>query len=158
MEELKDNVCEEETTRTEQGSSVEEEKGSAVLGKFKNVDALARAYEALQSEFTKRSQRLKELEKAQREADNTPTGGLKQGGEKDRGTGVEKLRAAAKAKKEREKAFDSFVAELESEGSPKIVENGNGQPDSLHTSVAEEHGFSAASSADLGVGVEESPT
>ena len=40
-----------------------DEKDSAVLGKFKDVDALARAYSALEAEFTRRSQRLKELEK-----------------------------------------------------------------------------------------------
>ena len=39
------------------------ENASAVLGKFKDVNALARAYESLQAEFTRRSQRLKELEK-----------------------------------------------------------------------------------------------
>ena len=33
-----------------------------VLGKFKNVDALARAYSELEAEFTRRSQRLKALE------------------------------------------------------------------------------------------------
>lgn len=32
------------------------------LGKFKSVDALLRAYAELESEFTRRSQRLKELE------------------------------------------------------------------------------------------------
>ena len=31
--------------------------------KFKSVDALARAYGALEAEFTRRSQRIKELEK-----------------------------------------------------------------------------------------------
>lgn len=32
------------------------------LGKFKSVDALSHAYEELESEFTRRSQRLKQLE------------------------------------------------------------------------------------------------
>lgn len=57
----KENVCE-ETVKTEQGTEVTE-KGSAVLGKFKDVNALAAAYGCLQAEFTRRSQRLKELEK-----------------------------------------------------------------------------------------------
>ena len=35
-----------------------------VLGKFKSVDALVNAYSALEAEFTRRSQRLKELEAA----------------------------------------------------------------------------------------------
>lgn len=40
-----------------------EEMGSAVFKKFKDVNALARAYGALEAEFTRRSQRLKELER-----------------------------------------------------------------------------------------------
>ena len=39
-----------------------EEKGSAELGKFKDVNALLQAYLALEAEFTRRSQRLKALE------------------------------------------------------------------------------------------------
>lgn len=37
------------------------------LGKFKDVAALKQAYEALEAEFTRRSQRLKELEAANKE-------------------------------------------------------------------------------------------
>ena len=40
-----------------------EELGSTVFKKFKDVNALARAYGALEAEFTRRSQRLKELER-----------------------------------------------------------------------------------------------
>ena len=46
----------------EQQQSVSVEKGS--LGKFKDVDALMSAYNSLQAEFTKRCQRIKELESA----------------------------------------------------------------------------------------------
>ncbi|MDE6791094.1 MAG: hypothetical protein K2J61_05165 [Clostridia bacterium] len=43
-----------------------EEKGAAAeLGKFKDVKALAEAYRALEAEFTRLSQRLKELEEKQ---------------------------------------------------------------------------------------------
>lgn len=43
-----------------------EEKGAAAeLGKFKDVKALTEAYRALEAEFTRRSQRLKELEEMQ---------------------------------------------------------------------------------------------
>lgn len=43
-----------------------EEKGAAAeLGKFKDVKALTEAYRALEAEFTRRSQRLKELEQVQ---------------------------------------------------------------------------------------------
>ena len=39
------------------------EVGSAALGKFKDVNALFEAYRSLQAEFTRRSQRLKRLER-----------------------------------------------------------------------------------------------
>lgn len=41
-----------------------EESAPAALGKFKSVDALKHAYEALEAEFTRRSQRLRELEQS----------------------------------------------------------------------------------------------
>ena len=70
QEEKKENVYE-EAVGTEQGenegSRVETDavrQGSAVPEKFASVDALVRAYESLQAEFTRRSQRLRELEKA----------------------------------------------------------------------------------------------
>ena len=39
-----------------------EDKGEVSLGKFKDVGALLNAYNSLQSEFTKRCQKIKELE------------------------------------------------------------------------------------------------
>ena len=84
------------------------EKVSTDLGKFRSVDALLRAYEALQSEFTRRSQRLKELE---READNSSAS---DGGGRDGKNGAEKLRKNAAQKRAETKDFDTFVSELES--------------------------------------------
>ena len=108
--EIKDNVYAlEDGTKTGQSTAVEgnarggaKEKGSAVLGKFKDVSALERAYETLQAEFTRRSQRLKELERA---AENFKA---EQGVD-----GAEKLRKNAGVRKERTKEFDGFVAEIE---------------------------------------------
>lgn len=40
-----------------------EEQQAESLGKFRDVQALEKAYQALEAEFTRRSQRLKELEK-----------------------------------------------------------------------------------------------
>ncbi len=94
-----------ETTRAEDAEMqvpVEGEKNaSTVLGKFKDVDALTRAYESLQAEFTRRSQRLRSLEK---EVENF----RKLGGE----SGAEKLRRTARVRREAAKAFDNFVAEV----------------------------------------------
>ncbi len=84
-----------------EGASVPPVDASAVLGKFRSVDALARAYESLQAEFTRRSQRLRALEK---EVENFKEGS---------GSGAEKLRRLATARRAEEKEFDAFVAEME---------------------------------------------
>ena len=62
-------------------AEAEREKGPAILGKFRSADALAEAYSALQAEFTRRSQRLRELE---RKAENpeAKAGGALQTAEK----------------------------------------------------------------------------
>ena len=115
MEE-KENVYK-ETTQSETGvmtqagqeqENTAPEKVSTDLGKFRSVDALVKAYEALQSEFTRRSQRLKELE---READNSYASAEGGRGEKN---GAEKLRKSAAQKRAETKDFDTFVSELES--------------------------------------------
>lgn len=92
----------EETTRSEDTTAVEGEKASTVPSKFKDVDALARAYSSLQAEFTRRSQKLKELEK---KLENF------EGEGRDARSGAEKLRGNAKARREEEKQFDQFMAE-----------------------------------------------
>lgn len=43
-------------------AEAENNQAATALGKFKSVDALLSAYESLEAEFTRRSQRLKELE------------------------------------------------------------------------------------------------
>ena len=113
---IKENVCE-ELFGTEQGMkecgdgekesrAPEKEMRSAVPEKFKDVDALARAYNSLQAEFTRRSQRLKELE---RMVENS---GLK-GEETLMPSAAEKLRKTAEAVKAEEREFNRFVSELE---------------------------------------------
>ena len=64
-ERMKENGCALEP-KTERGMEIEaqrEQKGSTELGKFKDVNALLQAYTALEAEFTRRSQRLKALER-----------------------------------------------------------------------------------------------
>ena len=92
----------EKNSPTEEFAEAKEKEALTVLGKFKDVSALVRAYESLQAEFTRRSQRLRELEK---EADNFKE-------ENTLSTGAEKLRKAAKAKREERKEFDAFVADM----------------------------------------------
>ncbi len=76
-------------------------ENSTVLGKFKDVDALSKAYESLQAEFTRRSQRLRALEK---EVENF--------GRLEGTTGAEKLRKSAQSRRAESKKFDEFVAEV----------------------------------------------
>ncbi len=108
---MKEENVYEETTRTEETTAVSEKgadrksvenTNSTVLGKFKDVDALARAYGSLQAEFTRRSQRLKELEKMMENSEKGELGEAR--------SGAEKLRKNALARKAETKRFDEFVA------------------------------------------------
>lgn len=59
---MKENITESVSV---QSAEAQETKGTAetpLLGKFKSVDALLDAYNSLEAEFTRRSQRLRELE------------------------------------------------------------------------------------------------
>ena len=96
---------------------------SAVLGKFKDVDALARAYSSLQSEFTRRSQRLKELEKT-----------LENLEEKDVGSGAEKLRKNAATRRDRVKEFDAFLAGM-CKGGESIAQEENSTENAEEASI-----------------------
>ena len=61
MEE-KDNVY--QNAQSAQTADADLKEGATDLGKFKDVSALMKAYNALQAEFTRRSQRLRALENA----------------------------------------------------------------------------------------------
>ncbi len=58
---MKDNQIRNEAV-TADPAEAEGQDAAAELGKFKDVKALMEAYQALEAEFTRRSQRLKELE------------------------------------------------------------------------------------------------
>ena len=98
------NTQTEEVAKANGAAAQEKEETSAVLGKFKDVNALARAYGALEAEFTRRSQRLKELE--YQLSNNS------QKGNEAAAAGAEKLRTHAKARKEAAKAFEEFVSSV----------------------------------------------
>ena len=69
IEQTKDLSQAVDTEKDNQGEQVKE----VSLGKFKDVNALLSAYNSLQSEFTKRCQRVKELESAlATDKENTP--------------------------------------------------------------------------------------
>ena len=109
----KENVYK-ETKATEKITEVSAETGgglpqedSTVAKKFKDVNALARAYESLQAEFTRRSQRLKELEK-RTENPYLDASAL----ENSADSGAEKLRKNAELRREQTKEFDEFVSDV----------------------------------------------
>ena len=58
-----DNLADDKRVTADTAEAEKENKAAAVLGKFKDVQTLMQAYSDLEAEFTRRSQRLKELEK-----------------------------------------------------------------------------------------------
>ena len=62
MEEIKNEQTETLSTPASEENNTTENKGEVSLGKFKDTESLVKAYNSLQAEFTKRCQRLKELE------------------------------------------------------------------------------------------------
>ena len=74
MEELKNEQTEVNSQSAEAGKTEGESKTEVSLGKFKDVNALLSAYNSLESEFTKRCQKIKELESALNSGDKvTPS-------------------------------------------------------------------------------------
>ena len=59
---MKDNHTQELQATADTAGAEEEKEAVTELGKFKDVKALKEAYRVLEAEFTRRSQRLKELE------------------------------------------------------------------------------------------------
>ena len=94
-----DNVYEDTTRAAEtntQGDGADRnntETEGELPSKFKSVSALARAYEALQAEFTRRSQRLKELE---RQKENFAEAKKHNGAEAEKSCEVESLEEGTK--------------------------------------------------------------
>ena len=105
--------------QTGNGGGVNPKDASTDLGKFKDVNALLKAYGSLQAEFTRRSQRLKELERQAEKRKNVHTESTSEKAEsvekasESVGTGAEKLRSLAKERRAEGQRFDAFVQELE---------------------------------------------
>lgn len=121
----KENVCVEEngaeqvaeaTTGTTKEVGCPMKEGSATPKKFKDADALARAYGALEAEFTRRSQRIKVLEKELADV-RSKTVGLGN-------SGAEKLKKNAEARRTATREFDKFVRGLESKEDAEVSLNG----------------------------------
>ena len=90
------------TTQTAEAEKITGVADDAVsLGKFKDVKSLLTAYENLESEFTRRSRRLKELEGivSERKGETTPTGASPKTVATDGGTAKNPIVAEATAAK-----------------------------------------------------------
>lgn len=90
------------TTQTAEAEKITGVADDAVsLGKFKDVKSLLTAYENLESEFTRRSRRLKELEGivSERKGETTPTGASPNTVATDGGTAKNPIVAEATAEK-----------------------------------------------------------
>ena len=98
------------------------------LGKFKSVDALLRAYAELESEFTRRSQRLKELE-----AGSDP----KNGSGQSQTAGEELYRAVMENERVRARVLGDYLGSLK--GVPLMAGTGTGvtAPAAKPASIAE---------------------
>lgn len=114
-------------------------QASTDLGKFKDVSALLKAYDSLQSEFTRRSQRLKDLERQTKQLGDTTDQQVDARAQAQ--GGAEKLKNRAKERKAEEARFDSFVQEIES---------GETQPSSLPDVAGEQ-----VSGKEVGAGLSE---
>ena len=68
---------------TAETAGAEKSEAAAGLGKFKSVDALMAAYTSLEAEFTRRSQRLRELEEGNKAQSVPQTGAPSQSSETD---------------------------------------------------------------------------
>ncbi len=68
-----DNTTTKTQVTADTAEAEEKTQAASGLGKFKDVDALLEAYSSLEAEFTRRSQRLKELEKAAKEESAAPS-------------------------------------------------------------------------------------
>ena len=106
----------EELTQAENAQETET-AASVSLGKFKDVNALLNAYNSLQSEFTKRCQRIKELEAEKTAAvdENFPTETVKT---EDRTFGI--------TEEEKENFIKGYLKEILGAKSKAIVLDGQG--------------------------------
>ena len=97
----------------EENKTQDPASGGPDLGKFKSVDALARAYRELEAEFTRRSQRLKALEEAARSGEAAPDPQPAQGALPAPPSDDEALYAAASQNEEvRKRIVGEYLASL----------------------------------------------
>ena len=120
MEKILNEQIEPSAQATEVEKNQGAKEGEISLGKFKDVNALLSAYNSLQAEFTKRCQRLKELEDLIKPADKTvvPTETTDKSTEDERQKSI--------TPKEKEEILKEYLKEILSSKSKAIVLDGVG--------------------------------
>lgn len=116
-----DKILNEQTTQPTKETTVEVETtldkkdGEVSLGKFKDISALLSAYNSLEAEFTKRCQKIKELEERVKEVDKVvpPTENTKMG--------VEDVTTKGISDEEKEKILKDYLKGIMSSKSSAIV-------------------------------------
>ena len=117
-----ENVINEQTEPKAQTATAEQSVGETAeevsLGKFKDVNALLSAYNSLQSEFTKRCQKIKELEAAlvENDKDNTPNSTEKES----------ELQKADITDKEKEQILKDYLARVVDKKQKAVLLDGVG--------------------------------
>lgn len=101
----------------------ESEQKQQDLGKFKSVDALMRAYNELEAEFTRRSQRLKVLEERTKEAQAPQEGQAEELPKTERGS-EELYRAVMENGSVRARVLSDYLESLK--GVPLLTQSGVG--------------------------------
>lgn len=108
----------EETLQATNAKETDANETSVSLGKFKDVNALLAAYNSLQSEFTKRCQRVKELEAEKSAAVDKDFPTEKSDKTENRGSGI--------TDEEKENFIRGYLKEIMGAKSKAIVMDGFG--------------------------------
>ena len=107
--------AEKERVTAENAAGAEKENGAAAeLGKFKSVDALLKAYQALESEFTRRNQRLKELEQGNKAGESMQSP-LSRGS-----AGAEEIKTAPECESVRREIIEDYLKSVTERAVPLL--------------------------------------
>ena len=111
-----DNLTDNERVTAETAEAENGNNAASVLGKFKDVQTLMQAYTDLEAEFTRRSQRLKELEKGNKAA--TPS----------RSSEEELIETALSNEKVREAVIGEYLKGIASAKEVPLISGGGAIP------------------------------
>ncbi len=124
---MMDNVHETENKdlkATAEPAEAEQNDAATALGKFKSVDALMSAYRNLEAEFTRRSQRLKELEEASK-AQSVPAEGAPS---QEKPTEADLLKAALSSESVRQAVVEEYLKTVATNKGVPLISGGVAAP------------------------------